>query len=243
LLQFLASIVPLVLALSFPLGIYCLILGALNRRERPLLVSGPWDFAGVLLAVSGFLLFVGPAVLSSLYERWRLTWVTGQAGDEGPSGISYSLWVSLWYVYYVAVVAAALWMLKRRREITAVYNIEVATLEVALARVMERLGRDWRRAGNYFILKPQALAADNGDASALELESFPALHHATLRWRGVDEPSRQAIERELANVLDGMPTTPNPAAGWFYSIGASLMLVTLAGAAYLILINLRLLHL
>ena len=101
----------LFLAFIFPLGIYCLILGLINRRERPLLVSGPWDFAGVLFAVSGFLLFIGPAVLSSLYEHFRLSWVVGQAGTEGPSGVSYYLWISLWYVYYIGVVAVALWML------------------------------------------------------------------------------------------------------------------------------------
>jgi hypothetical protein len=232
----------LFLAFIFPLGIYCLILGLINRRERPLLVSGPWDFAGVLFAVSGFLLFIGPAVLSSLYEHFRLSWVVGQAGTEGPSGVSYYLWVSLWYVYYIGVVAMALWMLKQRREITALYNVDAATLEVALARVLERLGRGWRRNGNYFILKPQALAAEPGDASALELESFAVLHHVTLRWHSMDEPSRQAIERELADVLAGMPSTPNPAAGWFFSVGASLMLVTLAGMAYIAWIYLRLLR-
>jgi hypothetical protein len=231
------------LAFVFPLGIYCLILGAINRRDRPLLVSGPWDFAGVLFAVSGFLLFVGPAVLSSLYERWRVSWVLGHAGaGEGPSGASYYLWVGLWYVYYFGVVAVAVWMLKRRREVTAVYNVDVAVLEVALARVLERLGRSWRRTGSYYILKPETVAADSGDPSALELESFPSLRHATLHWHGLEDPSRQAIERELADVLAGMPSTSNPAAAWFFSIGASLMLTTLVGVAFIVLINLRLLR-
>ena len=42
------------------LAIYLLILGAINRRQHPLMVYGPWDFAGVLFAASGFLLFGGP---------------------------------------------------------------------------------------------------------------------------------------------------------------------------------------
>lgn len=233
----------LFLAFIFPLGIYCLILGALNRRDRPLLVSGRWDFAGVLFAASGFLLFVGPAMLTALHERWRYYWLLGQAGNgEGLSGFAFYLWLAVWFLYYVVVVAGAAWMLDRRRRITAVYNVDLAVLEVALARVLERLGVSWRRAGNHFYLKPETVVADSSEASVLEVESFPALCHATLRWQAVDEPSRQAIELELDKVLAGMPAPYNPAAGWFLSLGASILLVTLMGIGVVIAVKLRLIR-
>ena len=57
-----------VLVFLFPLAIYCLIVSLLNRRPRPVMVSGTWDFAGVLFAVSGFLLLGGPVMLTSLSE-------------------------------------------------------------------------------------------------------------------------------------------------------------------------------
>ena len=230
----------LFLAFIFPLGIYCLILGALNRRERPVLVSGRWDFAGVLLGASGFLLVVGPAVLSSLDERWRIYWLWGQAGnEERDGGIGHHLWMAARYVYFLGVVAGAAWMLKRRGETTAVYNVDRAVLEVALARVLERLGVSWRRAGNHFFLKSNPLGPHASEIPSLEVESFTALHHATLRWQGVDEPIRQDIERELDQVLAGMPASNNQVAGWFTSLGASILFVAFAGATFVILLKFR----
>jgi hypothetical protein len=231
----------LFLAFIFPVGIYCLILGALNRRERPVLVSGRWDFAGVLLAASGFLLVVGPAVLTSRDERWRIFWLWGQAGNADQEvGLGSYVWAAAG-VYFLAVVAGSAWMLKRRGETTAVYNVDRAVLEVALARVLERLGVTWRRAGNHFFLKPERFGPNSGESPSLEVESFAALHHATLRWHGVDEPIRQEIERELDRVLAGMPASSNTVAGWFTSLGGSILFVALAGATFLVLLKLRVL--
>ena len=42
-------------AFLFPLAVYCLVLGLINRRRQPLMVSAGWDFAGLLFAASGFL--------------------------------------------------------------------------------------------------------------------------------------------------------------------------------------------
>jgi len=226
----------LFLAFIFPIGIYCLILGALNRRDRPVLVSGPWDFAGVLFAASGVLLVVVPfGMLPSLHEHWQFYRLMGHPGTgEERGGVTYILSLGLWFLYYAGVILSAVWMLNRRRAITAVYNVDSSVLEVGLSRVLERLGLPWRRSGNYFLLSP---AASNG--LALELESFPPLRHATLRWHGADAPSRQAIEKELEMVLAGMSASENSVAGWFFSLGASVMLVTLAGVAFLVFVNWR----
>jgi len=226
---------PLFLAFIFPIGIYCLILGALNRRDRPVLVSGRWDFAGVLFAASGLLLVVGPAVIASVEERSRNYWLWGHPGSgDGPGGATYLIGLGVRLLYLLVVILGSAWMLNRRRAVTAVYNVDQAMLEVGLSRVLERLGLEWRRTGNYFLLKP---GASNG--LALELEAFPPLRHATLRWHGVEAASRQAIEKELETVLAGMPTNENAVAGWFYSLGASVMLVTLAGVAFLLFVNWR----
>ena len=232
----------LFLAFILPVGIYCLILGALNRRERPVLVSGRWDFAGVLLAASGLLLVVGPAVLTSLDERWRIYWLWGQAGnEEREGGLGSHLWSAARYVYFLAVVAGSAWMIKRRGETTAVYNVDRAVLEVGLGRVLERLGLTWRRAGNHFYLKPNPFGPPASENPSLEVESFTALHHATLRWQGVDEPVRQEIERELDLVLAGMPASSNTVASWFTSLGGSILFVALAGVTFLVLVKLRVL--
>src|SRR4051812_39089865 len=37
----------ILLAFLLPLGVYLIVLGALNRRRHPVLVSGTWDFIGL----------------------------------------------------------------------------------------------------------------------------------------------------------------------------------------------------
>jgi hypothetical protein len=225
----------LFLLFIFPLGIYCLILGVLNRRDRPLLVSGPWDFAGVLFAASGFLLFVGPAVLSSLHERWRYYWMYGDnSNGEDINTIAHYSWLTAWYLYYAVIVAGAAYILRQRRCLTAIYNIAAADLEIALARVLERLDMGWTRQGNHYLLKSAA-----GYPAELEVEISLAFSHATLHWHEVQPAMRQEIERDLAIVLAGMPTPVNYAAGWFLSLASLLIFTTLLGVLFIILINLR----
>jgi len=58
-----------VVSLLFPLAFYFLVLGMINRRTEPLMVSGRWDFVGLLCALSGFLLINGPGLIDRLYSR------------------------------------------------------------------------------------------------------------------------------------------------------------------------------
>ena len=58
-------------ACLFPPALYCLVLASVNNRRRPTLVSGPLDFAGVLLASAGFLIVGGPLALAGMHDAWR----------------------------------------------------------------------------------------------------------------------------------------------------------------------------
>jgi hypothetical protein len=135
----------ILVAFLFPVAVYLLVLGGVNRRRHPLLVSGVWDFIGVLAASSGFLLLGGPAALSSASERWRTYWLLGGSPGEG------AFWVLLSVVYFVVVVAGAGFVLWYQRHLTAVYNVSPALLEEALAEVFERLGLRPVRTGNLFV--------------------------------------------------------------------------------------------
>jgi hypothetical protein len=131
----------ILLAFILPLALYLLILGTINRRRHPLMVYGPWDFAGVLFAASGFLLFGGPGVLSVLNEHWRDTLLFGQ--NPASSSATESLWT--WglvfaAVYFVFVVAAASLLLWRARNYTAIYSVDLETIHIALGRAFSRLG-------------------------------------------------------------------------------------------------------
>jgi hypothetical protein len=162
----------ILLAFVLPLALYLLALGHLNRRRRPLLVSGTWDLIGLLAALSGFLLFGGPAVLSGLHERWRLFWLFGQADYGGDTG--WFLWVILFGLYFVAVVGGAGYLFRQRRHLTCVYNVEPAVLELVLNEVCEQFGLEPVRSGNLLLF---GLSLDIPAARAPSPEGIQAPHH------------------------------------------------------------------
>jgi hypothetical protein len=130
------------LAFVVPLACYCLFLALLHRGRHPVLISGPWDFAGILFAVSGFVLLGGPAALTGIYERWRMSWLLGQTRFLLGVGEQWHFWVSLWMLYFTIVVVGAATLLWRRRGQTSIYNIEPATFDDVLSRVLDRLGME-----------------------------------------------------------------------------------------------------
>ena len=158
------------LAFFLPLALYLIVLGAINRRRRPLMVSGTWDFIGILFAASGFLLCGGPAVLGGLNERWRMFWLTGQRG-AGPGGAdgAWQFWVFLSALYFVVVVAGSAYLLWRQRHLTAVYNVERRAVEQALAQVCERLGLRPVRSGDLFLFGMAPAGPDGKEDRLREL--------------------------------------------------------------------------
>jgi len=140
-------------ATFFPLGVYCYFLSRINRRSRPLMVYGVWDFAALLLAVSGLLLFVGPSLLTGFRYEWRELWIQlNYQSLRAPGPTVTARWLAYWYLYFGIIVAAALALLWRRRLFTVVYNIEPAALEEALSRTLDSLGILWMRSGPYFLI-------------------------------------------------------------------------------------------
>jgi hypothetical protein len=142
----------ILLAFFLPLAIYLLILGLLNRRRYPLLVSGIWDGIGLVFGASGFLFFAGPAVFSSLSERWRLYWLLGK-GDVPVAGAdgAWQFWTFLSILYFVLVVAGVAFYFRRQRQLTAIYNADATQVEHALAQICERLGLNPVRSGGLFL--------------------------------------------------------------------------------------------
>lgn len=149
-------------AFLVPLALYLLLIGWINRQPRPLLVSGTLDFIGILFAASGFLLVGGPAVLSSLNERWRMFWILGEGGralwmfgessgiSEGLDGAR-QLWVFLAALYFFVVIVICGWVLWGRRATTAIYNVEPAVAESAIIEACGHLGLTPIRSGNLFV--------------------------------------------------------------------------------------------
>ncbi len=158
----------IVVAFLTPLAVYCILLGMVNRRRHPLMVSAAWDFAGLLFAASGFLAFGLPGLLNGFTERGRNAALFGRPSAEpGPwswlidlfEGLCSTLYsagdASVLLAYFVVVVAASALILWRRRSQTAVYNVHPEVLEEVLAGALDTAGLSWSRAGNrYFIARP-----------------------------------------------------------------------------------------
>jgi hypothetical protein len=235
----------ILLASFFPLALYLLVLGGINRRRFPLLVSGVWDFIGLLFGVSGFLLLAGPALLSSLNERWRL---------------------ALSLLYFVLVAAGAAYLLWQQRPLTSVFNADRALIEKCLDRICAQLQIAPVRSGNLYLFGlaveaaararvpahegiqaphylPQALTKsrepgqkqdgmrrESGEhefldqTAILEVETFPALRHATLRWEPVDSLFRREIEARLERALAEAPPAPEGEVGtWLMVLGLCML--------------------
>jgi hypothetical protein len=227
----------ILLAFLLPLAVYLLALGIVNRRRGPLLVSGVWDAAGLLFALSGFLCFGGPAALTGLEERWRVYWLLGR-GPAPADGWSPGLILSA--AYFVVVVAAAGLLLAGRRRLTAVYNADPDAVAVALEEACAELGLGPVRSGNRLLLRPDAgssrrpepgpLRPDGAEGLSVEIDPFPAMNHVTLRWHPAAAPVRREVEAALARRLDGYPAPDSDLGGWLLLAGTTLLgFTTVAG--------------
>jgi hypothetical protein len=214
---------PLILAGFFlPLGIYLLALGHVNRRVRPLMLSGTWDAVGLLFGLSGFLILGGPAVLTAVHERWRILWLTGDAGPVRESLSVYQpWWVLAGGAYFVAVVAGCAWHLSRAQALTSVYNVEPELLREELNGACRSLGLSPLAAGDLYQF------GEGDHVVLLDLEPFEAMKHVTLRWSPYDSPLRPVLERELARRLDEAGSPDHEAGLWLTTAGLFVLLLAL----------------
>ncbi|HEY7426763.1 MAG TPA: hypothetical protein VH682_21180 [Gemmataceae bacterium] len=208
----------ILLAFFLPLAIYLLVLGLLNRRRYPLLVSGVWDGIGLVFGASGFLFFAGPAVFSSLSERWRLYWLLGK-GDvpvAGPDG-AWQFWTFLSILYFVLVVTGVAFYFWRQRQLTAIYNADAMQVEHALAQICERLGLNPVRSGGLFLFG-LSLGLSAGRRSA-SIEKIQAPHYLPGGVRGGQGqleimPASDALEQMAILELDSFPLMRHVTLRW-----------------------------
>lgn len=240
-------------AFLVPLGLYLLLLGWINRQPRSVLVSGTWDFIGILFAASGFVFVGGPAILTSLNERWRTFWLLGETGNvvEGLDGAR-QVYLVLASLYFLLIVAVSGFVFARRRGMTSIYNVEPAAAEEALIQSCEQLGLEPIRSGNVLVFglvldpppshpvgiqaphalpKSQAATREDppiadelvGQNAVLEVETFPAMKHVTLRWDPHDSSVRSALESELDRRLGRVGSPYHDTGAWLSLLGSGLL--------------------
>src|SRR5258706_6193076 len=108
------------MACLFPASLYCLFLAMLHQRRRPTIISGPWDAAGVLLALSGFLLIGGSILIFTLHGTAREWLVHGRHWHDIRAAHARETWLTwaLWGGYFALVVGGAVGVICFRRHLT-----------------------------------------------------------------------------------------------------------------------------
>lgn len=233
------------LAFLLPVGFYCLILASVNRRGKPLIVSGVWDSVGLLFALSGFFLATLPMLLSEFYFR---TFTLDGSGDF------LALWLQhwiLWVVYFLFLISGSALMILWRAHKTMIFNVDPELFAKALERTFANVGMAIKmRKEQRLILAPEsrgetqesmaitqaapkaAVAAKDSRYAELEIDSFPPMCHITLHWGNNAPEVRRQIENELEKNLESTAPLDNPAAGWFLNISGlifgTLLMVVLA---------------
>jgi hypothetical protein len=210
-------------------------------------MAGTWDFVGVLFAVSGFLLYAGPCLLTGWHYGSRELWLHLRFQSlRDPSDQAWLWWLFFLAGYFATVLGSAALLLWYRRRVTSIYNVVPEVLDESLARTLDRLGLPWNRRRNLiYIGAPspgtsrsgaanEAAAADPGwevdllqDSTAaraiVEVNPFPAMHHASLRWTDDGGLVRPVVEAELGRVLATVPTGDNSVGVWLLAIGTFLL--------------------
>lgn len=191
-----------------PLAFYLFWLAHLTRRAHPVAVTGAWDFAGLAVGLSGFVVFGGGVVLTLLQANFRY-WMRGNFEALRDAWIQERVTWSLLVFFYLAVVfgAVALTLLARRRSLV-VYNIEPAACEALVAEVFEQLGKPLSRTGNLW---------SSGGIPLFELDTFEGGRTATLRWLSEDVRVFEDVSRLLRTALATHPTEENQVTRWLMS--------------------------
>ncbi len=151
-----------------PLAVYCLYLSHLNGRSTPTLIAGSWDFGALLLGLSGFLVLSGPLFITLINSTWRALAYGGWANLRS-IGRGEALAGTIMATGYFLILLGLIPLLVRsRRRVTAIYNVNVATVEPALVGVLDDLGYPWKREQGALLIgpKPGGLQIWEGEASA-----------------------------------------------------------------------------
>jgi len=249
-------LLPFLLAFLVPIALYLVVLASLNRRHKPVLVSGWWDTLGLLFAASGFLLVVGPG----LFVVFFLKMAPGLVVEGRTPSDLFRDWWFLWCMYFGAVFLGSAILLWWRQDTTVIYNVDTDLFEGVLNETLDSLNVQAKRSGRHLLLNPartpapleEAITATPNTVSAsvatspaavssenhqsapeLEVELFPSMCNVSLHWSRIDVDERSRIESALAKKVESARAFDNPAATWL--MGTSGILFGLIFLAVIIL--------
>jgi hypothetical protein len=149
-------------------------------------VRGEYNFALLLLAMSGFLLLGPPSWIAHLFR---------------PSG-AVSYWLA-YGLYVAALLLICVSLCLRQRRVLAIYNIEPEQFAALMQNVLEGLNLPYANT-------PGRVSFANGRL-LMDIETSATWHSATLIWRGKDNGIRSEVESRVRAALREVESGPNQA--------------------------------
>ncbi len=198
-----------------PLALYLLWLAVLNKKRRPTVVPGGWDFVALCGGLSGFVLFGGGLVLSLLQSNVRYVFRGNVEALRAAWGQEQLAWLAVAGGYLFLVVGGGLLTLTLRRRSLVVYNVEPGAFEGAVAEVFDHMGKAVSRRGNLW----------SGPDPLFELEPFPTGKCVSLRWLGDDDRLFEEVTRNLRPAVADLAPAYNPTSRWLTSSAVGLLVL------------------
>jgi hypothetical protein len=179
-----------------PLALYFLVLGRINLRSQPTVISGTRDAAALAIAVSG-LFIIGPIEL----------FLPATAADNfGPVA-----WLMICILYGLIVLLSIL----GQRPRLVIYNIDPAEFRQAFAQLCQRLDPAARWAGDNVELP----------SCGLDLRLQASLRNVTIIAQGEPVPFQPWRDLEQAVAAEFAPRAgrPNPRGAMLLGIGLAML--------------------
>jgi len=181
-----------------PLAIYLLVLGSINLRSRPLVVSGARETAALGLALAGPVL-IGPGqlLLPPTATQHFGAWI----------------WPLLALLYALAVTLAIL--VARPRLV--IFNIGPLELRAILVELATKLDAGAKWAGDSLALEHLGLE--------LRIDAFAWMSNVSLIANGENQSSGgwRHLEQSLRTALDGVPASRGRRGGVLITIAAGVL--------------------
>ena len=168
-----------------PLALYLSWLGSINRRPRPTVVGGGWDFAWMLGGLSGFLVFGGGLLVAGLQSSVRYAargnWqqVRDAWGQEGTT------WAAVAIGYLLVVGGLSALVIASRLRTLSVFNIDRPEAEAAIDAALAEAGVSASRFGNVW----------SNDRPVVSIDAFNGLRHVSVRLLSPDPRACEELER------------------------------------------------
>jgi hypothetical protein len=205
-----------------PLTLYLCWIASINRRSRPTVVAGVWDFAFLMVGLLGFIL-VGCILAVSLFGFVSYYLQRANFANLAEDWHTHHfIWSLVSVVYLAAVGIPMLISFLKRQGTLCVYNVDLADVEIAIEDALTRCKMAPDRIGNRW-------ANDT-----VRLKYLHGSYNATISLNAPG-PIREELERGIRERLKAVDSSENTIGAWCTSLAMGSTMITAVMVAVLVI--------